>query len=167
MADDLKFGVTFAAALGCGMIGGVFFAFSSFVMAGLSRLPPEQGIAAMQSINVTVINRWFMGVFVGTGLACLLLAIGSLFQLRETAARLRLLGCLVYLLGSIVVTIGFNVPRNDVLAAVEAPSAEGAAEWAQYVPGWTDWNTVRAIASVVAAALLFAALLAEQGDAAS
>lgn len=31
-------------------MGGVFFAFSTFVMDGLRRLPPAQGIAAMQSI---------------------------------------------------------------------------------------------------------------------
>ncbi len=121
----------------------------------------------MQSINITVINRWFMGVFIGTGLTCLLLAFSLLVNVREAAALLRLLGCLVYLLGSIGVTIGFNVSRNDALAAVEATSAAGAAEWIRFVPGWTDWNTVRTVASVVAAALLFAALLVERGDTAS
>src|SRR5258705_6992637 len=50
--------VTFGTALGAGLVAGVFFAFSSFVMAALARLPPAQAIAAMQSINVTVVNRW-------------------------------------------------------------------------------------------------------------
>lgn len=166
MVENLKYGGTFVAALGCAVIGGVFFAFSSFVMAGLSRLPPEQGIAAMQSINVTVINRWFMGVFFGTAVACLGLAIGSVVELHRTAAILRLLGCVAYLAGSIGVTIGFNVPRNDALAAVGAGGAEGTAEWSRFVPSWTDWNTVRMIASVVAAGLLFAALLLDRGEAA-
>jgi uncharacterized membrane protein len=39
--------LTFASALGCGLIAGVFFAFSSFVMRALARLPPARGVAAM------------------------------------------------------------------------------------------------------------------------
>jgi uncharacterized membrane protein len=45
------FGVALAAALGAGLNGGVFFAFSGFVMPALQRLPAAQGIAAMQSIT--------------------------------------------------------------------------------------------------------------------
>lgn len=42
---------TLVTALGCGLIAGIFFASSSFVMAALKRLPTAEGIAAMQSIN--------------------------------------------------------------------------------------------------------------------
>jgi len=52
--------VTLVAALGAGLNGGVFFAFSTFVMPALSRLPASQGIAAMQSINVAAINRRYL-----------------------------------------------------------------------------------------------------------
>ena len=55
-------------AVGSGLIGGVFFAFSTFIMQALARMPAAQGIAAMQHINVTVLNPWFLGVFMGTGL---------------------------------------------------------------------------------------------------
>src|SRR5215204_4121571 len=48
MLDDLNVALTVAAALGCGVVAGVFFAFSSFVMAAFARLPAGQGIAAMQ-----------------------------------------------------------------------------------------------------------------------
>lgn len=61
---------TVLSALGCGLMAGVFFAFSTFVMKALGALPPAQGIAAMQSINVAVINRWFMAAFFGTALLC-------------------------------------------------------------------------------------------------
>jgi uncharacterized membrane protein len=43
------------ALLGAAMIAGVFFAFSSFVMPALARLPAAGGISAMQSINVVVL----------------------------------------------------------------------------------------------------------------
>jgi uncharacterized membrane protein len=48
--------LTFVAALGAALNGGVFFAFSTFVMSGLARLRPADGIAAMQSINVTAVR---------------------------------------------------------------------------------------------------------------
>ncbi len=51
MIDNLLFALTFVSALGCGLMAGVFFAFSAFVMHALARLPPAQGIAAMQSIG--------------------------------------------------------------------------------------------------------------------
>jgi uncharacterized membrane protein len=59
--------LAFASALGCGLVAGLFFAFSNFVMKSLARLPSDQGIAAMQNINVDVLNRWFFVVFFGTG----------------------------------------------------------------------------------------------------
>ena len=64
-------------ALGAATVGGVFFAFSSFVMKALADLPPAQGMVAMQRINVVVINPLFLGVFMGTtllALACVVVA---------------------------------------------------------------------------------------------
>ncbi|MGD9741821.1 MAG: hypothetical protein AB7V53_04220, partial [Dongiaceae bacterium] len=54
--------LTFLSALGAGLIAGLFFAFSSFVMAALARLPADQGVAAMQSINTAVLNPVFFAV---------------------------------------------------------------------------------------------------------
>ena len=63
--------VTVLCALGAGLTAGIFYAFSTFVMAALARLPPVNGIGAMNAINVTVINPWFMAVFLGTPLLCI------------------------------------------------------------------------------------------------
>jgi uncharacterized membrane protein len=68
------------AALGCGLVAGVFFAFSTFVMPALARLQPPQGITAMQSINITAINPLFMLAIFGTAAACLFLAISALLN---------------------------------------------------------------------------------------
>jgi hypothetical protein len=38
-------------AMGCGMIAGLYFAFSTFVMRALGRIEQAQGISAMNSIN--------------------------------------------------------------------------------------------------------------------
>jgi uncharacterized membrane protein len=159
MSDDLLFALTLLAALGCGLIGGVFFAFSTFVMKALARLPPAQGIAAMQSINVVAVTPPLMVPFLGTALACLALAVVSLFRWDEPDAVLGLVGSLLYLVGTVLVTIAFNVPRNDALAAVAADSAEGATLWARYVPSWTAWNTVRTVAALAATTALIVALV--------
>lgn len=74
MIDDTVMIVTFVAAIGCGLVGGAFFAFSSFVMSALARLPTPSGIAAMQAINLAAITPLFMLALFGTGVACLFLA---------------------------------------------------------------------------------------------
>lgn len=143
-------------ALGCGLVAGVFFAFSTFVMPALARLQPHQGIAAMQSINITAINPLFMTTLFGTAFACLFLAISVLFKWHQPDVYL-LVGSMFYLIGSVAVTIAFNVPLNDALASVKPDSTEGAL-WAKYLNNWTLWNHVRTIAALVAATLFTLAL---------
>jgi uncharacterized membrane protein len=150
--------VTLLTALGCALIGGAFFAFSSFVMKALAALAPPQGIAAMQSINVVVINPWFLLPFMGTAALCGFLIVMSLLQWQDPRAAYWLAGAALYLFGTFGVTMAFNVPRNNALAAVDAASIDGAKVWAVYLSEWTAWNTVRTIAGIAAAAALCIAL---------
>lgn len=152
------FALKLFSALGCGLIAGVFFAFSTFVMNALARLQPAQGITAMQSINITVINPLFMAVFLGTAAACILLGISSLLRWHQPGAAYLLLGSLLYLVGSFGVTIVFNVPLNEALARVEPDSTIGANLWSSYLANWTIWNHIRAAAALAAAASLTIAL---------
>lgn len=82
------FALKLFSVLGCGLMAGVFFAFSSFVMNALARLQPTQGIAAMQSINITVINPLFMAPFLGTEKGLYLSF--SLFAVKVATKRRRL-----------------------------------------------------------------------------
>jgi uncharacterized membrane protein len=158
MTNVLIVTLTILAALGSGLVAGIFFAFSAFLMSALSRLPPHQGVAAMQSINVAVLNPWFFAVFFGTAAACVILVVFALFNWKGLGAIYPLAGSVVYLLGSTLVTMVFNVPLNQALAVVEPASAEGAALWTRYLSTWTAWNHVRAAASVLAAASFIVAL---------
>jgi uncharacterized membrane protein len=115
-------------------------------------------MAAMQAINVAVLNPWFFAAFFGTAAGCILLAVSSLLWWHEPGALYRLIGSALYLVGTILVTIAFNVPRNEALAAVAADTADGATRWARYIPGWTAWNHVRTAAALAAAASLTIAL---------
>ena len=152
------FVLTFVAALGCGVVAGVFFAFSAFVMGGLARLAARQGIAAMQAINVAAITPAFMAALFGTALACGALVVSSFLVWGEPFAGYLLAGGALYLLGTIGPTGVYHVPRNEALAEIE-PSSTGAEDhWSRYLRGWTAWNHLRFAAALGASATLIIAL---------
>jgi uncharacterized membrane protein len=150
----------FLSALGCGLIAGTFFAFSTFVMKALGNLPPAQGIAAMQSINVVVINPWFLTIFLGTAMMCVVVVIASVLRWHDPDVPYLIVGSLLYVVGTFAVTMLANVPLNDALANVApASSVEGARLWGRYLTSWTAWNHVRTIAALAASASLIVALV--------
>jgi uncharacterized membrane protein len=158
MTNKLFLILTLLSALGCGLVGGVFFAFSTFVMKSLAALSRSQGIAAMKSINIAVLNPMFLGVFLGTGLLCIILVIFSAPTWHKPGAALALVGGFLYLVGTLLVTITCNVPRNDALASLDPVGAESAQFWTDYVRVWTAWNHVRTISAVAASVLMMIAL---------
>jgi uncharacterized membrane protein len=146
--------LTIATALGCGLAAGVFFAFSSFVMSGLARLPPAQGIAAMQSINVTAVRPLFMSALFGTAAACLPLLVIGIRDRGEWPGLLLLVGSAFYLVGAIGLTAGYHVPRNNALMTLDPGEEEAALRWRVYLAEWTRWNHVRTLSSLAAALAL-------------
>ncbi|MCA0027066.1 MULTISPECIES: DUF1772 domain-containing protein [unclassified Mesorhizobium] len=142
----------FIAAIGSGVVGGVFFAFSNFVMPAMARLPAAGGIAAMNSINITVITPMFMTALFGTGLICLVLIAGAIIGWQQPGSFWLLAGAVIYLVGNPIVTMVFNVPLNDALAAIDPASSNGAAVWTTYLRDWVMWNHVRAITAIAALA---------------
>ena len=150
MSDLFASALILLSALGCGLVAGIFFTFSTFVMTALGRLPPEQGISAMQAINVAILNPWFFVVFFGTAAACAILAVFVLLGWSGPGAIYLVAGSVLYLVSCILVTILFNVPLNNELAAVKPESAEGAKIWSRYLSSWLVWNHVRTIGSLAA-----------------
>lgn len=145
-------GLILVACVGAGTVGGIFFGFSSFIMKALSKLPTAQGVAAMQRINVVVLNPVFLTLFVGTavlGVACVALAF---FPWSVSRSPLLIAAGTLYVMGSFLVTGIFNVPMNNRLERLDAESAEAAAYWPQYVHQWLRWNHVRTAASAASAA---------------
>jgi len=146
------------AAVGAGLIAGVLFAFSNSVMHALARLPPAHGMAAMQHINAIILNPLFLGLFTGTALLCAALALLCLLGVAGEAALWLLLGAGAYLLGTFGVTLAFNVPLNNRLAASRAEAPGSAALWGSYVRTWLRWNHLRtAMATIAAVAFILAA----------
>jgi uncharacterized membrane protein len=147
-----------SAAMGAAVVGGIFFAFSNFVMKALARLPASEGIAAMQSINVVVLNKWFLGVFTGTALLSLVLAGYALANWSMPSAPWLLGGSVAYVVGSWLLTIAGNVPLNKRLAETAPHASDSADTWLHYINRWTALNSQRALGSVVSALLFIIAL---------
>jgi len=139
-------------AVGAGLVAGVFFAFSTFVMKALAQLPSEQGIAAMQRINVVVMNPVFLGLFVCTALLAGICGVGALLSWGSLRSALLLAAGVLYIAGSFGVTVVFNVPRNERLARLNPGSEEAVDYWQVYLREWVFWNHVRTIASSSSAA---------------
>ena len=154
IVDGLLFTLTLVTALGCGLMGGLFFGFSVSVMKALARLPSSEGIAAMQSINIAIINPVFFSVFLGTAVGNVLVIIVSLLRWHYPSSVYLLVGGAFYLVGSLLVTAVFNVPKNEALASITATHPNAAGLWADYLSAWTAWNHVRTVGSLVAAASL-------------
>ena len=147
------------AILSCGLLAGVYFAFSAFIMTALDRTGTTVAVAAMTSINRVILRSWFMPLFFGSSLASLALAIVAAFRWSDDAAPPMLTGALIYLFGMFGVTMLFNVPRNNDLAASDSATAAGEAAWSRYLDEWTRWNHVRTLACVVATGLFVVALV--------
>jgi uncharacterized membrane protein len=151
--------LTFATALGCGLVAGVFFAFSTFVMSGLGRLPAPQAVAAMQSINVTAVRPMFMIALFGTAVATVPLIVAGIRDRDQAPGLLLILGGALYLVGTIGVTMAYNVPRNNALSALDPASAAAVAMWPDFLVSWVRGNHLRTLSSLGAAAAFTLALL--------
>lgn len=151
--------LTLVAAIGSGLVGGIWFTFSNFVMRALGRLESARGIVAMQTINVTVLNTGFFAAFFGTAVVSLVLLALAVWRWSAPGSALVAAGGGLYLAGCIGVTILRNVPLNEALAAANPESADGAALWQRYKDEWTFWNSVRCVGTLAAAIMFTIALI--------
>lgn len=147
MAGVFSF-LIFSAAIGAGLNAGLFFIFSVCIMGAFSRLPAAQGVAAMQSINVVILNPWFLLAFLGTALLSFILVAGAFF-IGSPAGVYVIAGGLLFLAGTIMVTMIFNVPMNNALEALAPQGEEAARLWSSsYLVDWVRWNHVRTLSSL-------------------
>lgn len=152
--------VTQGAVLAYGLLGGVFLAFSDFIMRSLSRVTGQGGVEAMQVINREVFRITFMLLFMGMAPVSALLILYGLGWGTGTGALLIAAAGAVYLLGGFGVTVAGNVPLNEALARMDPADRSAQHFWHQtYLPRWTRWNTLRSIACALAALLAMTGLL--------
>ena len=145
-----------AAILGAGIVTGLLFAFSNFVMRALAQLPDESGMRAMQEINEKIINPIFLLFFLGTPSLCVIIAVSACMNLVVWANILLIGGSVCYLVGPYGITMLCNVPLNNKLAKAEPSEASDI--WPDYQVRWQRWNHIRTYIGVVSIGLLAAGL---------
>jgi uncharacterized membrane protein len=143
--------------VGAGLIGGAFFAFSTFIMAALKQLPDVEGIKTMQQINRTVYTPWFMIPFLGTTLLSVsAIVLGALNTDQDWWIAMLSAGVL-YAFGVFLITGVHNVPLNNKLDRIQAEDESSAETWRLYLKHWTRWNHVRTVSAVLS--IVFFALV--------
>lgn len=151
--------VTAAAAVGSAAVGGVYANFSLRVMPRLAGLSEVEGMTTMQHFNRVALRAPFMMLFFGTAAASIAqIATTVIAHPRSGADWMAAAGGGLYLAG-FVLTIAYNVPRNERLAAAVAGTPEGSRVWARYLREWTAANSVRGVLSILGALALAAGAL--------
>lgn len=149
------------SVLAYALVGGVFLAFSDFIMRALAGTSGAGGVEAMQVINREVFRWIFMTLFLGLAGVSLVLAVSAIGWTEGPAGTFIAVAAVVYLLGCFGVTVLFNVPMNESLGAMNPQDAQTGTYWTEtYLPRWTAWNSVRAAACTVSAGLVLLGLLA-------
>lgn len=154
----------FLVALAYALTGGVFLAFSDFIMRSLAL--SAAGAGTMQAINREVFRWIFMSLFLGLAPVSLAILLTGLILIEGAPGALIAAAGVTYIIGCFGVTVGFNVPMNNALAELKEGTRDAQDYWTRtYLPRWTFWNTVRTGACVVASGLLVSGLFLATVDA--
>jgi uncharacterized membrane protein len=158
--SDLLTWLTLVSLTASGIIGGTFFIFSTTIMRSLAARPANEAIETMNEINTVIVRTLFIAVFLGNAAASAVLMVAGLLDADRPGSWLMIGGAAAYLLGSFLVTIVFNVPRNNALAAISAKDPDVATPvWNAYLTEWTRWNHVRTVACILSTVLLAGSLV--------
>jgi len=107
------------ATLAYALVGGVFLAFSDFIMRSFSHTSGVGGVEAMQIINREVFRWIFMALFLGLAPVSLGMMVYGLMIVGGSTGALMAFAGLLYFIGCFGVTILFNVPMNETLADMD------------------------------------------------
>lgn len=138
-----------AAILGTGVMTGMYLAFSMFIMPAFRVIDPDQGAAAMISINRVILKSFFMVIFFGSTLVSAVLTVMGFLA----GNWIMVAASLLYVIGMFVVTAAGNVPLNNRLDQAEGTGASLHKTWSHYLDLWTRWNHLRSAASLASFAL--------------
>ena len=149
-------------AISVGIMAGVYFTFSAFVMRSLDAIEAPAGMLAMQSINRVIVKSPFLPIFFGSTITCAALVVVAIADISAAGSISMLVGGAAYVIGMFVVTVAGNVPLNNRLETTVADGPGGPAMWELYLKRWTVWNHVRTLACLLSMAMLILAI-AERG----
>lgn len=153
MTSSIVTALLWTAALSSGLIAGIYFAFSVFIMRAFGKIETSHAVAAMNAINETILRSLFMPLFFGSTIVSVMLIIVALAHWGDAGSWLTLTAGALYFAGMFVCTVVFNVPLNNLLAGVNEESANTGEIWSLYLKTWTLWNHLRTVSSLVTCGL--------------
>ncbi|TWF45301.1 putative membrane protein [Chitinophaga polysaccharea] len=134
------------ATVSTGLITGLLFGFLIAINPAFTRLPDAPYIVAMQAINRVIVNPLFILNFLGAGI---LLPLAAFIQ----GSWWLWLAAALYAFGVLGVTIGGNIPLNNVLDKfpldTATPEAAASAR-AAFASTWNKWHVIRTCAALLA-----------------
>lgn len=143
----IEAGALVAATVASGLGAGVFYAFQVSIVRALAEVDDAKYVATFQAINRTIVNPWFVSVFLGAPvLAAAALAAnwgGDTMLVIVIAAGLALN------VASVGITMAGNIPLNEALdreGVVAGPAATAARR--AFEKPWNRLHLIRTIASV-------------------
>lgn len=146
-------------AISSTIIGGLLYAFSTFIMRGFDETGPQSAIRTMQAINRTVFTPWVMVPFIGTAPFGLILAGLIWFVAAPIHPLMMTIAAGLYTIGVVMVTGFGNVPLNEHLDTVEPDHPESAAHWEHYLRVWSRLNHLRTALAIIASGIALVGLI--------
>ena len=140
------------AIISFGFIGGVYFAFSFFVMHSLNKHNPSEAIKIMNSINQVILKSPFIILFFFSSFIALVLFIDNLIS--KTLISDQGFASLIFVVGMFLCTALKNVPLNRKLNDFHDSKNDPEAEWMYYYKHWLKWNHVRTASCFISMLLL-------------
>lgn len=146
MSVDIFTSLAWLMVLCSGIMTGIYLTFSLVIMRSLAALEPEQGMAAMKSINREILKTLFMPLFFGSTIIALIMVMTAIWRWGTPGDIGMLAAGMIYAIGMFVVTAALNVPLNNKLEQTNAGDETAERTWDHYLTYWTRWNTIRTAA---------------------
>ena len=142
------------AIISFGFIGGVYFAFSFFVMQSLNKVSHPEAIRTMNSINSVILKSPFMFLFFFSSFIAFIIFLENLILYKLISNKG--FASIVFLIGMSLCTATKNVPLNNKLADFDLndSTSNPEIEWNDYYKNWIKWNHVRTTSCFTSMVLL-------------
>ena len=142
------------AIISFGFIGGVYFAFSFFVMQSLNKISHSEAIRTMTSINSVILKSPFMFLFFLSSFIAFIIFLENLILYKLISNEG--FASIVFLIGMFLCTATKNVPLNNKLADFDfdKSSCNPEIEWNYYYKNWIKWNHIRTTSCFLSMVLL-------------
>jgi uncharacterized membrane protein len=150
------------AILLSGLMAGIFFTWSNAVKPGIGKLSDLEYLRALQSMNRVILNKAFIGIFLGSVIAVALVPVFHFKLFPTNIFWIFILALLTYWIGALGTTVFGNIPLNEILDKVNLESLnleEITALRTRIEVKWNNLNLIRSISSGITFALLIISYL--------